>query len=261
MKKIFTVLLCCALATTLTACGSKASNEQNVEAQQVEGKTDPESVARARQVMEALFAAPTEANMTEIDTIKTTTEQDGLPYSHAVITTKLKDTTGETPKFYIQTVTQPANENTDATYYIHGKQGVIEVQDEKAGIEVSDEYLQQILKPTDSSVFRAYYDCADKISYYKDTNEVVQLTVNPEKLMATKILSDFVSIESCVAEYTFTPDGKISIFLNTVKGVVKSTDGQDVQVTIETKCLFTDYGVTQVPELPEITDESQEGQQ
>lgn len=256
MKKVFAAFVAAALVCGLAGCGS-SNPEDESSYLQVEGKTDEESVATARSLIQGLIDAPAQKNLTEIDTIKTSTESDGQKYSNTVITTYMTDLIDNEPNLYIKTETRPAAE-TDATYYIHGKNGVMEVGEERAQIEVTDQYINSILNPDQNTDFRIYYDCAEKISYYNGgTFQTVMLVVSPEQLMATGKLATFKTIESCIAEYTFDEKGQLSTFLNTVKGTVVDDNGKEVAITIDTKCLYTDYGTTKVPDLPEVPEDAQ----
>lgn len=254
MKKIFAAVLSMALVFGLVGCGSQQSVENTSGSQTVEGKTDEASVAKARELMEGLINAPMEDNVTEVVAVSTMTSVDEEQYRNTVTTTTMRDITGDTPRFYIKTESDPAAE-TDATYYVNGTEGVLEVGEEAVGLTYEQSYIDSLINPVDTSdQYRVYYDCTDQISYYEEDGvQVVMLQVDPAKLMENGLLSEsFANIESCIAEYTFNPDGRLSAFISTIQGAMIGADGTDVNGTIETKCLFTDYGTTQVPELPEV---------
>lgn len=271
MKKIFAAAFSMALVLGLAGCGSQAP-EESTGSQQVEGLTDEASVAKARELMENLITAPVSDNMTEVDAVSTITEVNGDTYRNTATITNMRDVTGETPRFYIKTESDPAADS-DAIYYINGTDGVMEVDGDLGALTFDQSYIDSLVTPEDTSdQYRVYFDCADQISYYEEDGvQVVMLQVDPTKLMESGILSStFTSIESCVAEYTFDQAGNLSAFINTVTGTMTGADGSDVEGSVETKCLFTDYGTTNVPELPEVpaedaasteqTDEDQSGE-
>ncbi len=258
MKKFLTATCAVALALGLAGCSSQPAEEAEPEApQQVEGLTDEASLAKARDLMEAMFAAPPEQNQTMVISVNTSTEQDGQALSNTVTTTTMRDLTGETAKYYMKIATDPVAE-TDATYYIDGVDGVIELAEGKVPVEYDADEVEAIVKPSSNSdSVRAYYDCAESISYYdKDGAQVVNIQVDPAKLMESGVQSEtFSNIESCVAEYTFNAEGKLVTFLNTIEGTIKGTDGTDVQATIQTSSITSNVGTTEVPALPEVTEE------
>lgn len=256
MKKIFAAACSMALVFGLAGCGSSSAENTTEAPEQVQGLTDEASVAKARELMEAMLAAPVEDNMTEIDTVRTVTNIDGQDYDSLSTVTIMKDTAGDVPAFYKKIETNPAAE-TDATYYVKGSDGVIEMDGEMAQVEFDDEQVADIFNvESNSEGSRTYYDCADEISYYEeDGTQVVMLKVDPEKLMESGVLSEtFSNIDSCVAEYTFNADGKLSFFISTIEGTLVGTDGEGVPATVEAKCIYSDYGTTEVPALPEVVD-------
>ncbi len=257
MKKVFAAACSMALMFSLAACGSPAEQQDEaVDAQPVQGLTDEASVAKARALMEGLIASPAVDNMTEVDAVSTATDVDGATYRNISTITRMRDVTGDVPKFFIKTETDPASES-DSTYYIEGTEGVLEVEGDRRAITFEESYIDSLVDPEDNSEqFRVYYDCAEQISYYEqDGTEYVMITVDPAKLMESGIFADaFSDITGCVAEYTFDADGNLVAFISTVEGTMIGTDGGSVGGSVETKCLFTDYGTTQVPALPEITE-------
>lgn len=262
MKKIFAAVFSMALVLSLAGCGSSQPSDSGA-SQQVEGLTDEASVARARELMDSLMTAEGDDNVTEVIQIKTSTDVDGDTYDNTVTTTSMKDLTGDVPRFYIKTETQPAADG-DAAYYIEGKEGAVEIQGDVVALTYDDEYIDSLLNPEDTSnEYRTYYDCASEIYYYEEDGvETVQLRVDPAKLMETGVLSEvFSNISSCVAEYTFNANGKLTSFINTVNGDIIGTDGNDVEGTIETKCIFTNFGTTEVPAVPEETEAAAETEQ
>lgn len=258
MKKIFAAVFSMALVFGLAGCGSQSSESASAP-QQVEGQTDEASVARARELMDGLMSASPVDNVTEVAAVTTITEMDGETYSNTVTTTTMKDVTDGNPHFYIKTETDPASES-DAAYYVDGTEGAKVVGDEVASLTYDQSYIDSLMNPEDTSdEYRTYYDCAETIAYYeKDGVEVVNIQVDPAKLMESGLLSStFSNIESCVAEYTFNADGKISIFLSTIKGAMKGNDGTDVEAAVDARCVFTDYGTTEIPETPVSTIDDQ----
>lgn len=252
MKKIFAAVFSMALVFGLAGCGSQGSEQANAP-QTVEGQTDEASVAKARELMESLMAAPTPENDTEVVSVSTSTNVNGDPYSNTVTTTTMRDVTGDTPRFNIKVETDPAAD-TDATYYIEGVNGAVEQNGNIAALSFEQDYIDSLVNPEDSSdQYRVYYDCADQISYYEEGGiQYVMLQVNPQKLMESGVLSEtFSNITSCIAEYTFNEEGRITVFLNTIEGTLVGTEGQDIEGTIETKCIFANYGTTEVPAVPE----------
>lgn len=245
MKKVLALVAAAVLACSLAGCGSQPANDAG---KQVQGKTDAESVARAKALLDSL-STQDQNNYTEVDTVKTTFANNG---AFSVVTlTKLLDLNANPPRLFIQEVTDPALD-TDATYYINGKTGVIEQEGVQAEIEVSDEYINNLLDKSSEDQFKVFFDAATSISYYKDLTEIVRIQVDPAKIIASGIFPDFKSITNCDAEYTFNQDGQITVFISTVKGILKDDKGAEQEVTIETKCMFTDYGSTQVPEVPAV---------
>lgn len=257
MKKVFAAVCSMALMLSLTACGSPAAQENEAtEPQTVEGLTDEASVAKARELMEGLIAAPTVDNMTEVDAITTSTIENGETYRNISTITSMRDVSGDVPKYFIQTVSDPAAD-TDAAYYINGTEGVLEIADERHAITFEESYIDSLVNPADNSEqYRVYYDCAQQISYYEqDGAEYVMIDVDPAKLMESGIFADtFTDITSCIAEYTFDADGQLIAFISTIEGSMADAEGAQFEGSVETKCLFTDYGTTEVPALPEVTE-------
>lgn len=256
MRKIFAATMCSmALVMGLAGCSSQPTEEAPEQPQQVEGLTDEASVARAREVMEAFFASDVEPNLTEVDTVSTKTEVDGQEYENVLTTTIMKDVTGEEPKYYKKTETQPASDG-DSAYYVDGIKGIVEMNGENVPLEYDAEKVSEMLdEGADTTNMRIYYDCADRISYYEENGtEVVQLQVDPAKLMENEAFSSsFSDISSCIAEYTFDDAGRIAAFVSTVEGTTVGTDGAETPITIDMKCLYANYGTTEVPALPEPT--------
>ncbi len=263
MKKIFVAACSAALVLGLAGCGSQPAQEEQPEEeyQQVEGLTDEESVAKARALLEGLFSAPAEQNSSEVQVVNTATDVDGETYDNVQTTTIMRDITDGASRFYIRTETNPASE-ADATYYIDGTQGIKEMGEDRAAVEFDQSYIDSLTNPDqDNANARTYMDCAEQISYYEqDGKQAVKLTVDPAKLMASGIFADtYSSISECVAEYTFNADGKLNTFLSTIKGDTIGVDGTDIPTTVEIKCVYFDYGTTEVPALPEPTDGTAEG--
>lgn len=258
MKKVFAAVCSMALVFGLAACGSPAEQQSASNgAQTVEGLTDEASVARARELMEQLIAAPTVDNMTEVDAITTSTVENGDTYNNVSTITRMRDVSDGASRFFIKTESDPAAD-TDAAYYIDGVEGVLEIGDERHGITFEESYIDSLVNPEDNSEqYRVYYDCAKQISYYEqDGNEYVMIEVDPVKLMESGIFADaFTDITSCIAEYTFDVKGNLTAFISTIEGTMADAEGALFEGTIETKCLFTDYGTTQVPALPEVTED------
>ncbi len=260
MKKIFLTVCTLALAVGLVGCGSNESSQGGSTATQVEGKADDESVAKARELMENFFETQGEDNVTEVQTVKTIKQIDGKDYSNVKSTFIAKDLTGDEPRYMVEVESDPEDE-TDFVQYINGHDAVIEQGDAKQALELTDETYESILDLSPNQNARVYYDCAESIKYHEsDGLQVVQIQVDPAKLMESDIVksgqfADFSKIDSCVAEYTFDGDGRISTFLNTITGTVLNNEGQEEQITTETKTLYTEYGTTEVPDLPEVTAE------
>ncbi len=263
LTKVLAAGFSMALVLGLAGCGSSSEGSSSEESsqqelQQYEGLTDEASVAKARELMESLFAQEASKNYTVASNVTTITEVNGEEGSNTKSTLTMLDLTGDQVRGFISSASEPAD-GTEANYYINGKEGVLETKDEKVSIEFEDSYLESLSSQAANGDARVYYDCAESISYFeKDGTEVVQLQVNPEQLMASGILPDFTQIDSCVAEYTFNEDGTLSVFLNTIKGTLAGDDGTSQQVTMETKTIFTDYGTTEVPELPSVDEEGGE---
>lgn len=257
MKKVFAAACSMALMLSLAACGSPAAQENEAaEPQTVEGLTDEASVAKARELMEGLIAAPTVDNMTEVDAITTSTVENGDTYRNVSTITRMRDVSEGSSKFFIKTESDPAAD-TDAAYYIDGVEGVLELGDERHAITFEEDYIDSLVNPEDNSdQYRVYYDCAQQISYYEqDGTEYVMIEVDPAKLMESGIFADaFSDITSCVAEYTFDAEGHLTAFISTIEGTMLDAEGALVEGSVETKCLFTDYGTTEVPALPEVTE-------
>ncbi len=255
MKKVFAAVCTLALAFGLAGCSSGGAQESQEEASQpIQGQTDEASVAKARELMEALINAPQATNYTESSTITTATVIEGQEGYQEVAEVKMLDINGDDVRAYIQTETQPEAES-DAIFYIHNTDGVREVKDEKVAIELSQDYVDSLANPQDNSAtYQSYYDSTQSIAYAQnDGSQVVQLIIDPQKLAESGILSDaFQTIDSCIAEYTFDDEGSLISVISTISGTVANDDGSTYETTIERKSLYTNRGTTEVPELPEV---------
>lgn len=258
MKKIFVAVCTIALAVGLVGCGSNESAQSSSSATQVEGKTDDESVAKARELMESFFQLAGEPNVTRVDAVKTSTQIDDQTFSNVRTTVTERDVNGGDLRLKIQVTSDPEDE-ADYTQYINGHNVVFEQGEVKEAMELTEETYQSLMNPQPDQNARVYYDCAESISYYEnDGMQVVQVQVDPAKLMESSLMTsgqfaNFSTVDSCVVEYSFGADGKIATFLNTISGILKNEDGTETSATIDIKTLYTDYGTTEVEDLPEVT--------
>lgn len=265
MKKIFVATVCSmALALGLVGCNSPSAENTDDQAQTVEGQTDEASVTRARELMENMFAASADENVTIVSAVQTNTNIDGVDYNTTSTTTIMKDLSGDEPHYYKSLVTEPASEN-DSAYYIDGINGIVEIGDQRIPVEYEADKIDEVVNQEAATEnVRAYYDYADEISYYEeDGTEVVQVHVNPTTLLESGLFEDtFTNIDNCVAEYTFDAEGRLNVFINTIEGTVMGTDGAENQVRIETRAVYSDFDTTEVPALPEpnVTEDGTEAE-
>ncbi len=236
---------CAGQGASSGASGNEEAPEASSSAQAVAG---PEGEAKARQLMEGLFAQRFD-NVTINAQTTMEVEAGAASQDVAVDTTMLLDSTSGDPRVLMEVVSTPANDQTDMAMHLVGTEAIIDQAGEATLIEVDESYADQLTESTGGSAqARAIYDAASSVELdEQDGQTVVSIVADPAALTAAGTFAQLAEVSSCEADYVFDEGGRLTSCEIRLNGTSADSAGATLAIIIATA--YSDYGTTVVPDL------------